>query len=131
MSHVATVDIEIKDIEALDAACRRLGLELVQKCTTFSTWGGKRPCEHKIRVPGAQDNLEIGLVARTDGRPGWIPMLDIHIGEVLDKIGGEKCSLLRQAYATCAAIKLARMQGHSIQERRLPNGSVQLVMTTR
>ena len=66
MSHVATVDLEIKSLDDLDAACRRLGLELVRGQETYHWYGrsvGDYPlpqgftaddlgkCAHAIRVP--------------------------------------------------------------------------------
>lgn len=66
MSHVATVDVEITNLDDLDAACKRIGLELVRGQTEYRWYGahvGDYPlpdgfsvddlgkCEHAIRVP--------------------------------------------------------------------------------
>ena len=48
MSHVATVQIEIKDLELLDRACGRMGLEFVRDQKTFHWWGNDGPGEHLI-----------------------------------------------------------------------------------
>src|SRR5271157_1141636 len=77
MSHVTTIDLQIKDLEALKAACARLGYEFKVGETTYKWWGhwiGDYPlpqgfkvedlgkCTHAIRVPGA--DYEIGVVVR-------------------------------------------------------------------
>jgi len=91
MSHVTLIDLFITDLDSLEKACERLGLELVRGQKTFKWYGqwvgdykgrdaayrqgvdtkdyGK--CEHAIRVKGNARAYEIGLVARTDGKPGY------------------------------------------------------------
>src|SRR4051812_32472193 len=115
MSHVATVDVEIKDLDALDAACKKLGLELVRGQTTFRWYGqhvGDYPlpagftgadlgtCEHAVRVPGRADAYEIGVVRRRDGRSGWSLMWDFYAGGygLMERVG-ENCQSLRREYA--------------------------------
>jgi hypothetical protein len=66
MSHVAEISIEVKDLDSLKEACRRLGLEFVEGQKTYRWWGfseGDYPlpagftaadlglCDHAIRVP--------------------------------------------------------------------------------
>ncbi len=66
MSHVATVELDIKSLDDLDSACKRLGLELVRGKETYHWYGrsvGDYPlpdgftaddlgkCSHAIRVP--------------------------------------------------------------------------------
>ena len=43
MSHIATVAVEIRDLDALDRACQRLGLELRRGQTTYKWWGNVGP----------------------------------------------------------------------------------------
>ncbi len=43
MSHIATVEVQIRDLDALDRACQRLGLELRRGQTTFKWWGNVGP----------------------------------------------------------------------------------------
>jgi hypothetical protein len=35
MSHISKIELEVKDLSVLGAACKRLGLELVQGQTTY------------------------------------------------------------------------------------------------
>lgn len=99
MSHVATINVEIKSLDDLEAACRSLGLELVRDQKTYRWYGrsvGDYPlpagfaaeelgtCEHAIRVPlsvvGADRCYEIGVVKRRDGRPGYTLLWDFFDG---------------------------------------------------
>lgn len=83
MSHVTLIDLLVKDLDALDKACGRMGLELVRGQKTFKWFGrfmydspgikGVDPaeygkCDHAIRVKGNKQAYEIGLVARKDGK---------------------------------------------------------------
>lgn len=83
MSHVASVECEVRDLAALSAACVLLGLEFVEHQKTHRWFGrwlndwrdpaqaavmkGHDPttfgtCEHAIRIPGDSSAYEIGLV---------------------------------------------------------------------
>ncbi len=125
MSHVATVDVEIKSLDDLDTACRRIGLELVRGQQTYRWFGtgdetpvdgipleDQGVCEHAIRVPLGnplyerpedQWPWEIGIVKRPDG-PGYILKWDPFGGArgLAKFVGGYACPLLKQAYALAA-----------------------------
>lgn len=79
MSHVATIDIEINDLEALTAAAKRLG-GVVEQAKTYKWWGrsmGDYPipagftaaelgkCHHKINFP------ELNAVAIQQGHRAY------------------------------------------------------------
>lgn len=95
MSHVATIDVEIRSLEDLRAACKRLGLEFVEGQETYRWYGrhvGDYPlpkgfeisdlgkCKHAIRIPlsteGADLAYEIGVAARRDGGNGYVLLWD-------------------------------------------------------
>lgn len=99
MSHVATISLEIKNLDDLEAACNRLGLELVRGKESYRWFGrsvGDHPlpegftvddlgkCDHAIRIPqsvtGADRAYEIGVVKRRDGKPGWTLLWDFWNG---------------------------------------------------
>jgi hypothetical protein len=147
MSHVATVDVEIRDLDALDAACRRLGLELVRGQQTYRWYGrhvGDYPlpdgfteddlgkCDHAVRIPGdaqphGEPPYEIGVVRRRDGRPGFSLMWDFFCGGFgLEERVGQNCRRLKQAYAVEVARKEAMRSGFRVQEHVAANGSIQL-----
>lgn len=158
MSHVAMVEIEIKDLDVLAAACRRVGLELRRGQTSYHWWGesmGDYPlppgfaaedlghCEHALHIAGEPDvpagtdgmmqfgeyAYEVGVVRRRDGRPGWTLLWDFIDDRLKGVMGGERASKLRQAYAAEAAIKQARMQGFAVREQQLQDGSMKLVLS--
>jgi hypothetical protein len=143
MSHVATIELEIRDLEALKAACRVLGLEFVAGQRTYRWYGrhvGDYPlpqgftpedlgkCEHAIRVPGNAQAYEIGVVARRDGRPGWTLLWDFWQGGFgLEEKVGKHADRLKQAYALEAARRAAQRAGHRVLGQiTRPDGSVVL-----
>lgn len=145
VSHVATVDIEIKDLPALRQACKRLGLEFMEGQQTYK-WCGhhvgdfKLPtgwkanelgkCEHALRVKDNSRAYEIGVCKRRDGKPGYTLLWDFWAGgHGLQKVVGNDCNALRQLYAVEAAKNAGRKQGLRFTEHLLANGSVQLKMT--
>ncbi len=142
MSHVAAIDVEITDLGALGAACRRLGLELVRDQRSYKWYGrsvGDTPipegftvqdlgrCDHAIRVPGDARAYEIGVVRARNGSPGYVLMLDEWANGLglLDKCG-KGCAALKQAYATEVTLAQARREGFQVNELPQPDGSVRL-----
>jgi len=145
MSHVTTVDVQIGDLGALGAACKRVGLELVRDQKTYNWYGthvGDTPipegfteqdlgrCDHAIRLPGKPNAYEIGVVRARNGQPGYTLMID----EWVDGLGlvekcGKGCGLLKQAYATEVAIAAAELEGFHVNELPQPDGSIQLQLT--
>lgn len=150
LSHVATVDVEIKDLVSLRKACDRLGLELVEGQETYKWYGesvGDYPlpagfqasdlgkCSHAIRLrPDSpvytNQAYEIGVVARRDGRPGYQLLWDFYCGGFgLQDHVGEGCAKLKQAYANEVAKRTAIQQGFRVQETVNQNGSIRLVLS--
>lgn len=130
MSHVATVDVEILDLDALDAACKRCGLELVRDRESFRYYRGNRaPCDHLIRMPGNEKAYEIGVL-KLDGKPGYTLRYDDFMGGYgMVSASGNECSALRQHYAAVVAMRTAQRQGYRVNEQRLSNGKIKLVLT--
>lgn len=144
MSHVTTVTVEVRDLDALAAACRRCGLELVRGQTSYRWYGhhvGDYPlpagfaeselgtCQHAIRVAGSSTAYEIGVTARRDGRPGYALIWDFfgRAGSELQQHAGPECTKLRQAYSVELATRQARRQGFTVTEQRQPDGTIRLV----
>jgi hypothetical protein len=143
MSHVATIDIEIKDLPALEQACKRLGLELVRDQKSYRWYGshvGDYPvpegftvedlgkCDHAIRVPGNEEAYEIGVVRRRDGKAGYTLLYDFYAGGrgMTKFVGDAQCSKLKQMYATTIATRTAQRQGFRVQEHVGADGRIQL-----
>jgi hypothetical protein len=143
MSHVATIDIEIKDLDCLAKAAQQLGLELVNGQKTYRWYGrsvGDYPlptgftaedlgkCEHAIRIPGNTAAYEIGVVARRDGKPGYTLQWDFYCGGYgMEKIVGQNASKLRQEYAAQVATKHMQRQGYRVTRSIDAKGNLQLV----
>lgn len=153
MSHIATVEAEIKDLDSLAKAAESLGLELVRGQTKFKWFGqfmgdydeyesqlkaiGIEPkdygkCDHVIRVPDAKGSTyEIGVVER-DGRfyllwdffHGGYGLMQ-HVSADSDK-KREGVGKLMQAYAREVTVKRMRRQGYRVTEKRGENGQIKL-----
>ena len=144
MSHVSTIDIDVTDLDALEAACNRLGsLKLMRGQREYRWWGrheGDYPlpqgfaaadlgkCDHAITVVGNDIAYEVGVVARRDGRPGYTLLWDFYNGGYgLESHVGKNCDKLKQAYATEVATRVAKQQGMQVFEQLQQDGSIQLM----
>lgn len=151
MSHVATVELDIKDLAALKTACAELGLELMEGQRTYQCWGtGKTldrleayqrhagklmpdgfkleemgQCEHAIRLKGQQGQYEIGLAARRDGRTGYQLLCDISGAYGIVKKIGKDFAKLRQGYAVEVAVRAAKRAGFRVVKKTVrTDGSI-------
>lgn len=130
MSHVAKIEIEIKDLGALRSAAEALGLELVEGQTTYKWYGlsvgdTKLPegftaaelgtCEHALRVAGNPSAYEIGIVARRDGGAGYTLLWDSWRGGygLTEKIGAG-AEKLKQGYGVEVATRVALRAGYRV-----------------
>lgn len=149
MSHVATIDLVIEDLDALAKACDELGLELRRGQTSFKWFGqwvndydannaayrngistddyGR--CEHAIAVKGNDQAYEIGLVKAADGR-GYKLVFDFFAGGygLMEKVGND-CDKLRQEYAVSKATITAHKQGYRVLRAPQPDGKIKLTLT--
>ena len=114
MSHIVTIQTKIRDVQALDAACRRLQLT--------------GPVAGKARLfSGEAEGLIVEL-------PGWrYPVVvDPKMGSIqYDNYNGKwgeqrQLDRLLQAYAVEKARLEARRSGHSVTEQQLEDGSIRL-----
>ena len=116
MSHIVSIETEIRDREALTAACRRLGLP--------------RPVAGTARLFSGK---AAGLIVKL---PGWrYPVaVDTQAGKIhYDNYQGrwgdrQQLDKLRQAYAVEKTCLEARKAGHSVVEQELSDGSIKLVI---
>lgn len=145
MSHVATVEVHITDLDALQAACEPLGLEFVEGATTFRWYGysvGDYPlpagfteadmgkCDHVIRLPDNSTAYEVGVVRRRDGKPGYLLMYDFWQGGFgLEAVIGAKACRLKQHYAAQVAMQQVRKQGYRVTQSRTETGAIRLTCT--
>lgn len=142
MSHVTTIDLEVKDLNALERAANVLGLELVRDQRTYKWWGqsvGDYPlpegftendlgkCEHALRVKDNDQAYEIGITTRRDGKPGYQLLWDFYGGGYgLQAKVGEDGKLLKQSYAAEVAAKHLRLQGYRVSQTLEGDGRITL-----
>lgn len=126
MSHIAKVQIIVKDLEALAAAATALGCELVTGQKTHRYYANAQgKCEHAIRVTGSKDAYEIGVVRGADGN--WELQADFWQGGrgLAEKVGTDAVKL-RQEYAAQVAEKQARRMGKRVQRSMREDGAIVL-----
>ena len=116
MSHISKIELEVKDLGVLGQACSRLGLELIRGQKYFKWYGKEAPCEHAIKVPGA--NYEIGVI-RQNGR---YELNCDYYDRNIEKAVGRKGGLLKQAYAVAKTKIAARRKGYSVLEQNTDTG---------
>jgi hypothetical protein len=150
MSHVVSMTFPIDDLDCLDKACEKLGLELKRDQKTFKWYGrwvndynagnaayrqgidtkdyGK--CAHAIGVKGNSKAYEIGLVPRTDGKPGYQMAYDFFSGGfgLMEKVGKD-ASKLCQEYSVQQNLKRGsylQQQGFAMTQQTDSQGRVHL-----
>lgn len=112
MSHVTTIDLEIKDLIDLTNGCQRLGCT-VEAQKTFTGYYGQNPCDYIIQVPGAK--YQVGVIREGNKyRLSW----DDWSSGGLKKVLGENMGKLKQAYAVEATKRAARREGYQVTEKR-------------
>ncbi len=127
MSHVATIELQIKDLDALERACKTLGLELVRGQESYRWYGhhvGDYPlpagfsaadlgkCNHAIRIPGVS-SYEVGVVQRGDS---YTLLWDFYGSQgrlMQDHIGASGIKLQDQ-YAAQVSISQLQSEGYSV-----------------
>jgi hypothetical protein len=116
LSHVVTIRTEIRDLAAIQAACRRLNLDQPEQ-GTFTLYSGE--------ATGVAVQL-----------PDWAYpcVFDVATGQAkYDNFGGhwgdqKHLDAFLQAYAAEKAKIESRRQGHSVTEQTLADGSIKLII---
>jgi hypothetical protein len=145
MSHVVDCNFYINDLDALEAAARRLGGKLNRGKKRYRWYGRdvgdyKNPtgressdlgtCEHELEFEGC--GYSVGVIKRADGKPGYDLEYDFWSGGkgLVERIGKD-AGKLRQAYGVVRAKRALAAKGVAVsamQEKTLPNGQIQLVV---
>lgn len=84
MSHIATVDVQIRDLDALDRACQRLGLEFIRDQTTYKWWGNTGP---RANLSVAELTAALRKFDTSFERPDFMSADDWRAGKCLHAIG--------------------------------------------
>ena len=132
MSHIAKIEIEIRDLEALKEACKRLGFNFKTNQKYYAWYGIKvgndllpegltendlGKCTHAIQIPSA--SFEIGVVEKDNS---YQLMWDSWIHGGLQKAIGKDAGILKQAYAVESVKREARKKGYRLTEKKMKHG---------
>jgi hypothetical protein len=133
MSHIAKIELQVKDLAALEKACQDIGFIFVANQKSYEWYGrfvGDSPmpeglnesmlgkCDHAIQVPGAK--YEIGVINMGD-----------HYQLHCDQWGPGglegKSEKLLQPYAIAATKNVIKKNRYRLfKENKLENGAVEL-----
>src|SRR5690349_19074225 len=116
MSHFTEIKTQIKDIAALSAACKELGLELVQNSEARGYYENKIKGDYVIKLNSSYD---IAVNKQADGTYGFTA--DLWQGHV-EKEVGKNYSKLLQLYGVHKATIEARKKGFSVLRHKQAQG---------
>lgn len=123
MSHIATVKSQINDLDALEEACRELGLELRRGQKQHHYYGGNvNACDHAIVHPGKPQAYEIGLVLGKDGQTYELQHDDYLGAQGMVEAAGKGCRKILVEYGRAKTRRIAQERGWSYREEKLDNG---------
>lgn len=147
MSHVVSIKTELRDLEAVKAACKELGLTFHEGQKTIRWYGrwmndydgedaafklGIKPeqygnCDHAIELPGCR--YDIGLL-RNPATGGYKLYFDYFgEGQKIQAALGDNGQKLLQYYAANKATAEARKKGYTVQRQTARNGTLKLTIT--
>ena len=115
MSHIAKIELEVTDLEALSKACNHMGLNLVKNKTTHKWYYGDATCDHMIEVPNAR--YEIGIHLRDGKYELSTDFWDKEMETTIGKNGG----LLKQRYVVERTKAEAIRKGYRVIEKEIDN----------
>ncbi len=149
MSHVATVEIEIKDLDALKKACAELDLLFQENKKTYRWYGqwvndysaadaayknGIDPkdygkCDHAIGLKTGK-GYEVGVVLK--GGKYVLVYDNWQGGQGLEKVTGKGLSKLNQGYVKQVTRKSLLMKGYVAGSTKThADGTIEMVFTSR
>ncbi len=122
MSHFTEIKTQIKDIEALRAACQEIGLTLLQNTEARGYYENRTKGDYVVQLKGPYD---IALNQQPDGTFGLAA--DLWQGHVEEEVGKGYGKLL-QLYGVHKATLEARKKGLSVLRRQQQNAAIKLVL---
>jgi len=132
LSHIAKIELEIRDLQSLKDACKKLGFHFMENqkhYRWYGKWVGNQPlpdgiseddlgkCNHAIHIPAAV--FEIGIVKKDNS---YQLLWDSWIGGGLQKAIGKDAGVLKQTYAIESVKRAARKKGYRLIEKRMKKG---------
>ena len=122
MSHFTSIQTQIKDLDALAAACKELGVELVHGGTARGYATNTRTGDAVIKLKGPYD---IALNRQEDGN--YALTTDWWGGHVEKEVGTNFTRLI-QLYGVHKAMREAKKKGYLTTRKTLPNGAIKLTI---
>ena len=122
MSHFTDIDLEIRDIEALKAACAELGLSVAANTSARGYGENLHRGEVVIHLKGPYD------IAANRGTNGlWTLTADLWQGHVEREVG-PRFGRLRQLYGVHRTLREAQRLGLKARRSLLQDGTVRLAL---
>jgi len=122
MSHFVTIETLIKDITALKAACRELGLNVQQNAEARGYAANRQHGDFVITLNGPYD---IAVNRKQDGTFGLTA--DWWQGHVAKEVGTNFTKLMK-LYSVHKVLIEAKRKGHTVRRQNLTDGSVKLTV---
>ncbi len=119
MSHITTVETQIRDIEALREACEALGCRLEGPGKVEGYFRNMGTADHIIKLPGT--SYTVGLVRQPDG--SYSLSADLWAGHV-ERVLGPRCGRLLQEYALRVVTRSAAARGRQAAVTREKDGRI-------
>ena len=125
MSHLAKIQLQIKDLAALRLAAAARGLELVEGAQSFKWDQGQGKSDHKLRVKGGSARgYEIGIVREEVG--GGYSLLWDDFDQELKGAAGAGAGALKQEYGAAVATKYYESEGFTVHRTLSSDGKIVL-----
>ena len=122
MSHFVTVETQLKDIAALKAACRELGLNIQENAEARGYAANRQRGDFVIQLKGPYD---IAVNRKQDGTFGLTA--DQWQGHVAKEVG-QNFTKLMKLYSVHKVLIEAKRKGHTVRRQNLKDGSVKLTV---
>ena len=122
MSHFVTIETQIKDIAALKAACRELGLNVQENAEARGYAANRQYGDFVIQLKGPYD---IAVNRKQDGTFGLTA--DQWQGHVAKEVGVNFTKLMK-LYSVHKVLIEAKRKGHTVRRQDLKDGSVKLTV---
>ena len=121
MSHFTTIQTQIRDVEALEAACAELGVELLRNTEARGFANSTRQGELVVRLKGPYDIA----ANRVDGSDSYELATDWWNGHVEAEVGPNYGRLL-QLYGVHKTIREANKKRLRVTRHQETDGSIRL-----
>lgn len=115
MSHIATVKIKIKDMQALEAVCRELNIPVVAKRQQASMYSGEIEAAATLKLPG----WRYPVVVQPDGTVKF----DNYGGRWGDQ---DQLNRVLRRYSERVTAQQARRMGMTVRRQEQSDGSIVL-----